>query len=126
MKWVTSGMSAECQRFSQGRSSGTGAKLVEARTARAIEQLRAEGWAAGPLEGRDEWRSAVRSAARAAGLRVRTGEALVVTSTGDGHSRPWAVSRQHYEVMRALAGGVSWESVGAYMVSAEAERSRGR
>lgn len=118
-------MSAECQRLSQPQPSKARAELAEARAAKAIDQLKSDGWAVGPPVGRDEWRNAVRSAARAAGLHVRTGEASVVTGgASDGRPRPWVVTRQYYEALRILAGGVSWESVGVYAVSAEAERNR--
>jgi hypothetical protein len=100
-------------------------ELVEAQAAKALDQLRAEGWTVGPPEGRDEWRRAVRSAARASGLRVRTGEASGRSSSSDGRPRPWAITPWLYETMRGLMGGATTREVGATCVDTDAERRRG-
>ena len=96
-----------------------GNELAAAMAAKALDQLRREGWAVGPPAGVEEWRRAVKAAARAAGLRVRTGLARGTTSIGDGRPRPWAFTVEHIDKMAGLLGGVSLEVLGDGAVNAD-------
>jgi len=99
--------------------------IAEAQAARALVQLRAEGWVVSPKLARDEWRKAIRAYARRAGLQVRTGESPCTNGFEDREPRPWAATVEHYETMRALMGGLSLETLGIVLVNTDAETHSG-
>lgn len=96
--------------------------IARAQAARALVDLRSKGWAVGPPTEPDAWRRAVRGAARRAGLRIRTAEALPSYSPDD-LSYPWAITVEGFEAMHALMGGTTLELVGAALVRASLEGS---
>ena len=101
-------------------------ELVEAQARKAIEQMRALGWAVGPSVARDEWRRAVRAEARRAGLKIRTGESVGGTTDTDGQPHPWAVTVEGYEAMREQLRGLELSTLGAMVVNADAGRAARR
>jgi hypothetical protein len=68
------------------------------------------------------WRSAVRTAARRAGLRIRTGEAQGLTPAVGGEVHPWAMTLEHYDAMRSLLGG--FDAMGAVLVDTAAQQGK--
>jgi hypothetical protein len=98
-------------------------ELVEAQARKALEQLHSVGWAVGPPARCEEWRRAVRTEARRAGLKIRTGESPGGTQDTDGQVHPWAVTVKGYEAMRAAMRGLELSTLGFMVVNADAGRA---
>lgn len=98
------------------------ASLSAGRAAKAVEALRDVGWAVGPPDEPEAWRAAVRSSARRAGIRIRTGAARI----DDGDLRPWAVDAEQSEALRAALGGLGADGLGVILVATERQRATDR
>src|ERR1035441_5263121 len=94
-------------------SANGNASLSAGRAAKVVEALREVGWAVGPPDEPDAWRSSVRAAARRAGIRVRTGQ----TRIDPDELRPWAVAVDQYDALRAALGGLGADGLGLYIAN---------
>ena len=106
----------------QHSSAGGDDSLSAGRAGKVVEALREVGWAVGPPTEPDEWRASVRTVARRAGIRVRTGIARVDWD----EPRPWAVDAEQYEALRAAMGGLGADGLGAVLVLTERQRATDR